>query len=36
MRTRSDYDHILIDGSSAQGGDKENCSVGGENYRTLS
>ena len=23
-----DYDHTLIDDSSAQGGDKENCSVG--------
>ena len=26
-----DYDHTLIDDSSAQGGDKENCSVGEDN-----
>jgi hypothetical protein len=26
-----DYDHILIDDSSAQGGDKENCNVGEDN-----
>ena len=26
-----DYDHILTDDSSAQGGGKENCSVGGDN-----
>ena len=28
---RCDYDHILIDDSSAQGGDKENYSVGEDN-----
>ena len=26
-----DYDHTLIDDYSAQGGDKENCSVGEDN-----
>ena len=28
-----DYDHTLIDDSSAQGGDKDNCSVGEENLK---
>ena len=31
-----DYDYMLIDDSSAQGGDKESYSVGHENSRTLS
>ena len=29
----NDYDLTLIDDSSAQGGDKENCSVGEEQFK---
>ena len=28
---KCDYDHTLIDDSKAQGGDKDNCSVGKDN-----